>query len=155
MNLSLIADYADVLAALGIILSLFFVAFQIRRNTREVSATHLETVLDRNNELHARLYDHETAAIVLKGQQSYENLDDIERVIFGTWMREFITTFSATNIIARQGILRPALRDAYDQRVHLFVGRAGVLTDRKAIRIDEELEPPEEFLKQRSCDTTS
>ena len=87
MNLSLIADYADVLAALGIMASLAFLAWQIRKNTAELKNTHQESLIDRYNSLHSRLYDQITAAVVLKGRQSFELLEGVERLAFESWMQ--------------------------------------------------------------------
>ena len=42
MNVSNIADLADILTAAGFIASLLFVAFQIRQNTKTVRNQYLE-----------------------------------------------------------------------------------------------------------------
>ena len=127
MDFSLIADYADVLAALGIIASLVFVALQVRQNTHQLKNAHLESSIDRDTVFFSRAYDPRTAAIVVKGRQSYGSLDDVERLAFQSWMREFITTFATTFLLARQGLLRPQQREMLDQRLRLVFGHQGAM----------------------------
>jgi len=117
MNFSLIADFADLLAAFGIVASLVFVSMQVRQNTTALKNTHLESSIDRDTLFYSRAYDPPTATIIRKGQQSYGSLDDVERLTFESWMREFLTSYASTFLLARQGLLRSELRDMHEQRV--------------------------------------
>ena len=94
MNFSLIADYADVLAALGVILSLVFVAAQVRQNTTQLKQGPRDQLLDRLNTFHATALDKEVAATIVKGQQSYESLNETERLAFEGWMHQFIFAYA-------------------------------------------------------------
>jgi hypothetical protein len=127
MNLSLIADYADVLSTLGIILSLGFVAYQVKQNTRELRYGHWETVIDRLNAFHSRTLDATAADIVNRGQQSYEDLNAAERLAFEGWMHEFILSFAPLRELARQGILPPGRLEVANERVRWMFRNQGVI----------------------------
>ncbi len=47
MNLSYLANIADILAALGVIASLVFVGMQVRRNTMETRITNHQVLAQR------------------------------------------------------------------------------------------------------------
>ena len=126
MNVSLIADYADILAALAIIASLVFVALQVRQNTAELKNSHWEGVIDRVNGFHARALDGETAKIIQKGRQGFNDLDDVERIAFEGWIHEFVTSMAAVRGLSKTGVLRPQMLEAADQRVRWMFRHQGV-----------------------------
>ena len=126
MNFSLIADYADILAAMGIILTLGFVALQIKQNTNAIMNTNVEGSVNRVIAFHGRAFDKETAAILEKGQQSYKGLIESERLAFEAWMIEFVTGIALMWRLYGQGVLGPTLHDLPDQRIHWMFRHPGV-----------------------------
>ena len=54
MNWDAISTIAEVIAAVGVIASLLFVAYELRRNTGEVRRTNWESTVDRFNTLWSR-----------------------------------------------------------------------------------------------------
>ena len=126
MNPSLIADYADVLAALGIILTLGFVALQIRQNTNQIKNANAERSVGRDIAFHGRALDKETAAIIEKGQQSYKGLTESERLAFEAWMFEFVLGVALLWRLSGQGVLIPGLRDLPEQRARWMFRHPGV-----------------------------
>ena len=74
MNASIIANYADVLAALGVIASLLFVAFQVRRNTKTVHNQQWLSTIDRRAENFSRPLDERVATTLDKGKKNFNGL---------------------------------------------------------------------------------
>lgn len=125
MDFTLIADFADVLAAVGIIASLAFVAFQVRQNTNELRNAHWESVVQRVNMFHSRAFDKETAIILDKGKKSYRQLEDPERLAFEGWMHEFVLGYGTAQTLIGQGILKPEFGRVADQRARWLFRHAG------------------------------
>ena len=126
MDFSQIANIADVLAAVGIILTLGFVALQIKQNTNEIRNTHVEVAVDRHAAFHVRALDKETAAIIEKGQQSYKALIETERLAFEAWMFEFVIGVGLLWRLSGQGVYGSTYGDLPDQRVRWMFRHPGV-----------------------------
>ena len=82
MNLSNIADIADLLAAAGVIATLIFLAMQIRQNTKAVQNTRWESYLDRLANNFARPMNEQVATVIVKGNRSFAALNDTEKQIY-------------------------------------------------------------------------
>ena len=126
MDFSLIADYADVLAALGIIVTLGFVALQIKQNTDELRNTHVEGTVERAIAFFGRAHNKETATIIEKGQQSYKGLIETERLAFEAWMHEFVLGTALLWRLDGQGKLGPTFGDIPNERVRWMFRHPGV-----------------------------
>ncbi len=70
MDFSIIANFADVLAAIGVIASLIFLAVQVGRNTHEVKNSHLQSSQALMASHQSRTQNEQTAAIIQKGKNS-------------------------------------------------------------------------------------
>ena len=126
MDFSQIAEIADVLAAVGIIATLGFVALQIKQNTNQIRDAHVEVAVERNVAFHGRAFDKETAAIIEKGQQSYKGLIESERLAFEAWMFEFVVGVGLLWRLREQGVLGPVYGDIPEQRLRWMFRHPGV-----------------------------
>ena len=109
MNVSDIADFADILAAIGVIASLLFVAFQVRRNTKAIRNQHFEATLDHLASQFSRSLDERVATIIDKGRKNFNDLSDPEKLTFGAWANEYIMGASRLTSFGQQGLLDPAV----------------------------------------------
>ncbi len=88
MTLTELADLADVLAALGVIASLIFVAFEIRKNTTQSRLANWGSLVDRYNEVYSQTDDIQVANLVAKGRKDYHALSEGERISFGHYLEQ-------------------------------------------------------------------
>jgi hypothetical protein len=88
LGLEDLTAFADLLAAAGVIASLIFVAFEIRRNTEQTKQANWANVADRFSAVYAQTDDIELAKIVVRGRQSYEGLSEAERLAFGHYLEQ-------------------------------------------------------------------
>ena len=126
MNVSNIADLADILAAAGVIASLLFVAFQIRQNTRTVRNQYLESTLDRLADLFSRPLDERVATTLDKGTKNFNDLTGPEKLVFGAWANEYIMGASRLTALARQGLLEPPIAAMAERRLNWFFKSPGM-----------------------------
>jgi hypothetical protein len=109
MNLANLAGIADILAAVGVIASLLFVAYEVRRNTNEVKRTNWERMIDRFNTLWSRTSGDDLADVIARGRQEFGALTDGEKLAFGNYYNELCLTYEAMLVIGREQILGDGL----------------------------------------------
>lgn len=99
MNWDAISGIAGVVSAIGVIFSLIYVAFQVKKNTIETRrANARSTAHDHATAIHAILGDAEVAEIILHGMENLESLNPVERYRFdlGTlvWLQAIEQAFA-------------------------------------------------------------
>src|SRR5258707_8513953 len=92
MSLNDLANLGQIIGALAVVISLFYVASQIRQNTNAVRSATVQTV----HEHFAKWYhlvaaDDELSQIVAKGLRDYESLSEKERVRFIAAFMSFLS----------------------------------------------------------------
>lgn len=93
MTLSQIADYADLIAALAIVISLGFVWYEVRLNRKQAELTNWRETLVMMVEFKARTNDIGFAALVTRGHEDYEALSPEEKLSFGLYLEQAVHTF--------------------------------------------------------------
>jgi hypothetical protein len=127
MNISVAADLADLLAALGIIATVIFLALQIRQNTKAVKNTRWESYLDRLANSFVRPMDERIAAVILKGNQSFNTLSDTEKLVYSAWADEYVLSVALLLTYRDQAVLGSITTDTADRRLAWFFGVPGSL----------------------------
>jgi hypothetical protein len=104
MNWDAIGAVAELLGALGVITSLIYLAFQIRRNTRTQKranvgdiATELATMA------RCTATNPELASLLLQGHSDIGSLNSVERYRFDSFFYAFIANFERALIDAQSG----------------------------------------------------
>lgn len=93
MTMSMLADIADLLAALGVISSLVFVAFEIRKSSEQARLSNWNAVLAGLREHKRRTDDPHVADLVVRGRADFAGLSEADKIAFGYWMEELIQGF--------------------------------------------------------------
>jgi hypothetical protein len=110
MNLNDLANIGQVIGAIAVVISLFYVASQIRQNTNAVRSATAQTV----HEHFAKWYhlvaaDDELAQIVAKGLRDYGSLSEKERVRLVATFMAFLSYSQNAFLKWREGLLAPQL----------------------------------------------
>jgi len=97
-NIALIANIGEIIAAVTVVVSLIYVALQIRQNTHVLKITAAQAYVGIYNTFTSDLITSEVANIWYKGVQDFASLKDSEVVQFsalaGQVMRIFESAFS-------------------------------------------------------------
>ncbi|MGD8416681.1 MAG: hypothetical protein PVH91_06455 [Pseudomonadales bacterium] len=113
MSWEAIGAIGEALGAVGVILTLAYLAVQIRQNTRSQQTESYGRALDRVTTLQGRLSENaELADILLRGAVDHESLSANERVRFA-WM--FYEMFSAFEFIYHQSQSDAMPRDVWQR----------------------------------------
>jgi hypothetical protein len=110
MSLNDLANIGQVIGAIAVVISLIYVALQIRQNTNAVRSATAQTV----HEHFARWYrlvaaDDELAKIVASGLRNYESLSEQERVRFIAAFMAFLSYSQNAFLKWREGLLASPL----------------------------------------------
>jgi hypothetical protein len=88
MTLFEYANLAEIVASLGVIASLIFVAWEVRKNTAQTRLANYSSLVDRYNAVYSETDDIELANLVAKGRKSYRALSEGERISFGHYLEQ-------------------------------------------------------------------
>jgi UDP-2,3-diacylglucosamine pyrophosphatase LpxH len=104
MDLAQMADLADVLAGFGVIASLLFVAYELRKNTAEATHKRWESLVDRHLELFRQTSGEGLADVILRGREDYDALSASDRIVFGDYYNQFVETFETIVVAGRDQV---------------------------------------------------
>ena len=99
MNVELITDIAAVIGAIALIVSLIFVAIELKKNVEQSIATNWYERMEKNQRIRHLLLDKNLAALVERGDQSFYGLDDMEKVQYSAYM-ELVLFNLMFNVVA-------------------------------------------------------
>jgi len=125
--MSIVANVADLIAAIGVIGSLVFVALQVRENTRTVRNTYWENHLNRLASNFSRPLDPDVAAAIRKGNESFDSLGEDDKIVYSAWANEYMLSTSFLLVFRDEGNLNPELTNTAERRISWFFGRPGAV----------------------------
>lgn len=126
MTLNDLANLGQVIGALAVVVSLFYVASQIRQNTNAVRSATAQTVHEHfANWYHLIAADAELAQIAANGLRDYSSLSEQERVRFIATLMSFLSYSQNAFLKWREGLLRPALWLGWEQVMMNLFGAPG------------------------------
>lgn len=79
----LLGNYGEFVGAIGVVVTLAYLAVQIRQNTRALRAASIDSMTQFANDIRSNLFtDPEITAIYMNGLRDVDNLNDLERERF-------------------------------------------------------------------------
>ena len=106
MNLNDLANLGQIIGALAVVISLFYVASQIRQNTNAVRSATAQTVHEHfANWYHLVAADDELSQIIPKGLRDYASLSEKERVRLVAAFMAFLSYSQNAFLKCREGLL--------------------------------------------------
>lgn len=99
MEFSEISAIADLLAALGVIASLLFVAYEVRNSTREAKRTNWESTVNRLGAAWSRTSNESLPDVLHKGRENFQSLSGPEKIVFQGHHCEFLLAVEAVFVL--------------------------------------------------------
>lgn len=148
MNWDAIGAIGEVVGAVAVVVTLFYLTIQLRQNTAQVKHSGVATeiasyqdLIGRINDLNAiRISDPDLTDLILRGQVDPDALTENERVRYGTWVLSLLRhgdmayflyergTIDRERAVATLGPLLPALDTDGFERVWERVKSGGAFT---------------------------
>jgi len=128
MTLSDLGNLGDFIGAIGVIASLIYVGFEVRRNTKALRAQAHETVVSGYMAIVQVMADH--AETTAKGfQSSYEEFrifSDAEKLIFFGVIYGFFKHFEQIYAQYKQGLIGASEWEAWNEHIRMQFHQPGV-----------------------------
>ena len=104
MNWDAITGSAEVFGALAVLITLFYLARQIGRNTAEIRSANYHSVTDSFNELNLTVAQNpELARVFRLGNEAYEKLSQDEQTQYGFFMHATFRIMDVINFQSHHG----------------------------------------------------
>lgn len=126
MNWDAIAAVAEIVAAIGVIISLLYLARQTRKNTREIARSNSrQTYADHATALRPMIESAELCNLLVKGQESRESLDVSERYRFDLMMANWLQAVEQAFADYRDGNYPSDFMHSHTNNVPAFLNTPG------------------------------
>ena len=99
MNFEIFTDVAAIIGAIALIVSLVFVAVELKKNVEQSITTNWYERAEKNQHIREFLLDKDLAAVIKKGDESFHALDGVERVQYSAYM-ELVVFNLIFNVVA-------------------------------------------------------
>ncbi len=101
MNISGLANIAEIVSGFGVIASLIFVAMEIRKGTGQSKMANWASLVDRYNAVYSQTDDMAFANLVAKGRKGYHDPSDGEQISFGHYLEQICIANEALLVYAQ------------------------------------------------------
>ena len=129
MSLESLGNIGEFLGGIVVVVTLFYLAFQIRQNTQSLRSESYARALERVAEMQARFAsDSDLAGLVLKGTRDAQALSEEERARFSWTFYEMFGAFEFMFHQAQKGVLEDEVWDRWSATMSFWVSLAGVRT---------------------------
>jgi hypothetical protein len=126
MSLGDLANLGQIIGAIAVVVSLIYVALQIRQNTNAVRAATSQSVHEHfANWYNSLACDASLSKIVIDGLRNYASLSETDKVRFVATFMAFLSYSQNAFIKWKQGLLAPPLWLAWEQIIMNFTGAPG------------------------------
>lgn len=131
MNWDVIGSVAELLGAVGVIVSLLYLSYQIRINTKTVKAEATQTTYIGWSEFNYELSKHPNAIEIdrmWKPSSQWDDFSDEEKVVLGWVCRSIVERFEAEFSLYEAGILKSEVWEKHRTYCGSFVSLPAVST---------------------------
>lgn len=104
----LLGNVGEFVGAIVVVVTLAYLAVQVRRNAQTVEAATSHSITRSQNELNVAMATNpEMTNMVLRGMQDYASLDTETRMRFNAWMRGILNTYQDLHVQHSKGFASP------------------------------------------------
>jgi len=116
MNLDAIGNVGDFLGGIGVVVTLIYLAIQIRRNTIEVRNAAVQRILEQSTDLFGSDLSSRMAEIGTKRRRG-EEISEVEEAIAILALRRNVQLFEQVYLQFLEGRITQEVMDAYERRL--------------------------------------
>jgi hypothetical protein len=125
MGLEALGNIGEFVGAIAVVISMIYLAVQVRRNTQSVDASIDNTYLDLYRHWADSLSTQDGAYIVSTGFSDPKSLTDIEATRFGAYMCRLIMAIEIMHSMHSRGALSKERWKVAEQDINTFLGTPG------------------------------
>ena len=127
MNISELANYADVVGGIAVLISLIYVAIQIRQNTKMAQTSNYADLSFKVSEFNNLIAsDSELADIYNRGIERFDNLSAVEKTRFNFAISRLMQAIQAMFHLRRRGYIDSELAQTNFDSIAVFLTAPGI-----------------------------
>jgi hypothetical protein len=111
--LDALGNLGDFIGGIAVIVTLIYLAIQVRQNTKALSTASRQAISSGYQETNRQMFDNNIAMAFAKGLNGYSNLPFDERTLFGTYITDQALFFQGAFALYESGQLEEATYSAY------------------------------------------
>ncbi len=127
LRLSEWASLAEVIGAIGVVISLVYVGLQVNENTAEVRATNRQQLVRRSHAATVDLAASPSLAAVFAKVANAEPLTGTEQIQYGYFLRAVLYDVQEAYLLYREGRLEKAYWDTRAALFQIYLGQGPAL----------------------------
>lgn len=105
MNTKVLAEWAEIVGGIVVVVSLFYVGYQVKQNTEAIEVETLNAVVTGLNSVFDIPMDRDLAALMVRARQDPDSFDAVDDEQFlGIWAKQ-IATYEAAWLHKESGLL--------------------------------------------------
>ena len=128
MNMEAINLWAQLIASIGVIVSLFYLAVQVRQNTRSSRAIVVDSLAKSMHDLAFEMAQNDQLLKTATMLQDWSSATELERARYASFMLAYFKLFENAWFQMRQGTLEPDQWEGYDAFLRSVCGQPTVKT---------------------------
>ncbi len=126
MSIQELGSLGELVGAIGVILSLIYLATQIRQNTRAIRSSSIQAATLSTGQTVALMgQSPQNADVFYRGMRSYDELSESEQTHFTIMVSGIFTNCDAMYWDHKQGLLPPEVWDRAQRLVQFYLERPG------------------------------
>jgi hypothetical protein len=124
MDWTAIGAVGELLGAIAVVISIGYLAVQVRQNTDSVRLRSFQSAIDRVAAVNSRTSDPHVADVLARGRESYFDLSPADRLTFGYYMQERLLMYESS--LAMGHLLKPTIREVVEKNIRFHLSFPGV-----------------------------
>jgi len=116
MTIDDLGNIGDFLGGIAVLISVIYLALQIRQNTREVKHASTQDLLGKSVDVFTHALGTSLPALLAKLEKT-DDLSNEERQYFSMWLRRNMQLFELVYLQYREGRVTQEIMDAYERRI--------------------------------------
>jgi hypothetical protein len=126
MDITTLAAWGEFLGGIAVVVSLGYLAVQIRTNTKTVRASNYRDVLGGMSGFNTLIVDPETAALYVRGTDDFVGLSVEDQVRFQGLMSSVINALNQTFVLHQRNLLEDVMMENAKNAVAEVFGNPGM-----------------------------
>ena len=127
MTLDELGSLGEFIGAIAVVISLIYLAFQVRHNTRAIQSSTHQAVLDGIMRVSASLSDSEgMARISRKANEDYEGLTDDERIRFEAYADRTVANYETAFYNCQRSMIDPVIWKSWSHQILADLSEPGL-----------------------------
>lgn len=124
MNWEAVGASAELVAAIGVLISVAYLSIQVRANSKEVRENTLQSLLEKSVDLLGSPVNQHPDLLLARRKESMSELSEEQSVIFQSWLMRNFQFFELVYLQYKKGRVDDEVMETYRRRIASWIERS-------------------------------